>query len=362
MRVLVAMSGGVDSSVTAALLAQQGHEVIGMTMKTWSYETADLPTRRTTGCCNLDDINDARSVAVRYGFPHYVVDLRDVFGEKVIDYFVEAYLSGLTPNPCILCNTYIKWDVLFTKARQLQCDKMATGHYARIGQVGGRYFIRRAEDLSKDQSYVLWGLSQEMLRHTLFPLGTYLKSEVRKMAAEWGLTRLSQKKDSYEICFVPEGDYRAFIRRRRPEVISQLTGGPIRHIETGEIVGHHEGYPFYTIGQRRGLPALGSPHYVIDIDPQTNTLIIGPEKYLYKATLWMESLVWHKYEGLPYEGYPAVVKIRHMDPGHQARLYSAGPQKLRVEFEVGVKAITPGQAAVAYEGNDMIVGGWIQRS
>ena len=361
MRVLVAMSGGVDSSVMAALLARQGHEVIGITMKTWSYESADLPTKRSTGCCNLDDINDARTVAVRHGFPHYVVDLRDSFGEKVIDHFVDTYLSGLTPNPCILCNTYIKWDVLFAKAKQLHCDKMATGHYARIAEVDGRYFIRRARDLMKDQSYVLWGLSQEVLRYTLFPLGEYLKTEVRQMAAEWGLTRLSQKKDSYEICFVPEGDYRAFIRQRRPDAVAHLAGGPIRHIETGAIVGYHEGYPFYTIGQRRGLPALGTPHYVVDIEPETNTLVIGPEKYLYRVTLYMDSLVWHKYAALPYEGYPAIVKIRHMDPGHEAHLYTTGEGRLRVEFTAGVKAITPGQAAVAYEGEDMIVGGWIQR-
>ena len=362
MRVLVAMSGGVDSSVTAALLAQAGHDVIGMTMKTWSYDTTDIPSRRNTGCCNLDDINDARSVAVRYGFPHYVVDLRETFGEKVIDHFVDSYLSGLTPNPCILCNTYIKWDVLFTKARQLHCDKMATGHYARIGEADGRYFIRRARDLTKDQSYVLWGLSQEMLHYSLFPLGEYLKADVRHLAAAWGLTRLAQKKDSYEICFVPEGDYRTFIRKRRPEAVMHLAGGPIRHIETGEVVGYHQGYPFYTIGQRRGLPALGIPHYVIDIDPETNTLVIGPEKYLYRVSLVMDSIVWHKYMGLPHEEYPALVKIRHMDPGHQARLYSAGPDKLRVEFMMGVKAITPGQAAVAYVGDDMLVGGWIRQA
>ncbi len=355
------MSGGVDSSVTAALLAQQGHEVIGITMKTWAYETADLPARRNAGCCNLDDINDARSVAVRYGFPHYVIDLRDTFGDKVITHFVEAYLQGLTPNPCILCNTYIKWAVLLAKAQQLRCDKMSTGHYARIGKAGERYFIQRAVDLTKDQSYVLWGLSQEMLSYTIFPLGHYGKAEVRAMAAEWGLMRVSQKKDSYEICFVPEGDYRAFLRRRQPEAVAALQGGPIRHIESGKIVGQHEGYPFYTIGQRRGLPALGTPHFVIDIEPETNTLIIGPEKYLYKTTLFMDGVVWHKYDSLPYEGYPAMVKIRHMDPGHEARLYSAEEGRLRVEFTVGVKAITPGQAAVAYEKDDMIAGGWIRR-
>jgi tRNA-specific 2-thiouridylase len=359
VRVLVAMSGGVDSSITAALLVQQGHEVVGMTMKTWSYETADLPVRRSTGCCNLDDINDARAVAVRYGFAHYVADLRETFGEKVIDHFVESYLAGLTPNPCILCNTYIKWEVLFQKARQLHCEKMATGHYAQIGSAEGRYFIRRAEDLTKDQSYVLWGLSQEMLTRTLFPLGTYPKAQVRAWAADWGFERLSQKKDSYEICFVPTGDYRTFLHQRRPAEVTSLKGGPIIHIETGAIVGAHEGYPFYTIGQRRGLPALGKPHYVVKIDPAQNILYIGPESYLYQQVLHMHGLVWHRYPNLPYEGYPATVKIRHMDPGHQARLYTEDEGRLRVEFLAGVKAITPGQAAVAYEGDTLLVGGWI---
>lgn len=358
MRVLVAMSGGVDSSVTAALLAREGHKVVGVTMKTWAHDTPST-TRRSVGCCNLDDINDARMVAVQHGFPHYVLDLREEFGERVIEDFVEAYLSGRTPNPCILCNTYIKWDALYRRALQLGCERLATGHYARIGRADGRYFIRRGRDLSKDQSYVLWGLSQEVLAYTLFPLGERTKAEVRALAAEWGLVRLAHKKDSYEICFVPEGDYRAFIRKRRFAQVQALAGGPIIHKETGQVVGRHLGYPFYTIGQRRGLPALGSPHYVIEIHPETNTLVIGPEKYLYQHTLEMTDVVWHKYSALPEAGYPVVVKIRHMDPGHEARLYQKGPNRLEVVFRSGVKAITPGQAAVAYEGDDVVVGGWI---
>ncbi len=358
MRVLVAMSGGVDSSVTAALLAREGHDVVGVTMKTWAHDTPST-ARKATGCCNLDDINDARIVAVQYGFPHYVLDLRGEFGERVIEDFVEAYLAGRTPNPCILCNTYIKWDVLYRRALQLGCEKLATGHYARVGWAQGRYFIQRGRDLSKDQSYVLWGLSQAVLARTLFPLGTRTKPEVRALAAAWGLDRLARKKDSYEICFVPEGDYRAFIRKRQPEQVAALAGGPIIHKETGDVVGQHAGYPFYTIGQRRGLPALGKPHYVIEIHPETNTLVIGPEKYLYQHTLEMDQPVWHKYPALPYEGYPVTVKIRHMDPGHTARLYQGPGERLKVVFHSSVKAITPGQAAVAYEGEDLVVGGWI---
>ncbi|MCS7153614.1 MAG: tRNA 2-thiouridine(34) synthase MnmA [Bacteroidia bacterium] len=360
MRVLVAMSGGVDSSVAAVLLKKAGHEVIGLTMKTWSYESADLPKRKNTGCCNLDDINDARSVGVAYGFPHYVLDLREEFGQAVIEHFVSEYLAGRTPNPCILCNTYIKWDALLRRAKQLGCDAIATGHYARIGQQGGRYFIRRAADLTKDQSYVLWGLSQEVLAQTIFPLGEQTKAQTRLLAAQWGLSRVAEKKDSYEICFIPEGDYRKFLEKKAPDLIESLKGGPIQHVE-GYIVGTHEGYPFYTIGQRRGLPALGKPHYVIDIQPETNTIVIGPEEYLHQRVLYMRDIVWHKYPSLPYEGYPVHVKIRHMDPGHTARLFTLSETRLKVVFDVGVKAITPGQAAVAYEGDDLLVGGWIER-
>ncbi|MCS7154165.1 MAG: tRNA 2-thiouridine(34) synthase MnmA, partial [Bacteroidia bacterium] len=196
MRVLVAMSGGVDSSVSAVLLKKAGHEVIGLTMKTWSYEGEALQSRRTTGCCNLDDINDARSVAVAFDFPHYVLDLRQEFGEAVVEHFIQEYLAGRTPNPCILCNTYIKWDALLRKADRLGCEKIATGHYARIRYEGGRFFIAKAADPLKDQSYVLWGLSQEVMARTLFPLGTYLKQEVRELAASWGLHRVAHKKDS----------------------------------------------------------------------------------------------------------------------------------------------------------------------
>ncbi|MCS7296760.1 MAG: tRNA 2-thiouridine(34) synthase MnmA [Bacteroidia bacterium] len=358
MRILVAMSGGVDSSVAAVLLKQAGHEVIGLTMKTWSYERAEMSQRKNTGCCNLDDINDARSVGVGFGFPHYVLDLRGEFGEAVIEHFVNEYLAGRTPNPCILCNTHIKWEALLRRASALRCDGIATGHYARIGYENGRYFIRRARDLTKDQSYVLWGLSQTVLAQTHFPLGERYKSEVRHLAAQWGLSRVAYKKDSYEICFIPEGDYRQFLSQRRPERMEALRGGVIRHVE-GYIVGTHDGYPFYTIGQRRGLPPLGTPHYVVEIQPDTNTIVIGPEEYLYRRELYIRDPVWHKYPSLPAEGYPVIVKIRHMDPGHEGWLYSASGGQLRVVFQVGVKAITPGQAAVAYEGDDVVVGGWI---
>lgn len=354
------MSGGVDSSVAAVLLKKAGHEVIGLTMKTWSYESADIPKRKNTGCCNLDDINDARSVSVAYGFPHYVLDLREEFGQAVIDHFVAEYLAGRTPNPCILCNTYIKWDALLRRAHQLRCDAIATGHYARIGYENGRYFIRRAADLTKDQSYVLWGLSQEVLAQTIFPLGEYQKAETRALAAEWGLSRVATKKDSYEICFIPEGDYRQFLEKKAPEVLASLRGGEIRHVD-GRVVGTHDGYPFYTIGQRRGLPALGTPHYVVDIQPETNTIVVGPEPYLRQRVLYMRDVVWHKYPALPEEGYPVQVKIRHMDPGHTGRLFSVPNGGVKVVFDEGVKAITPGQAAVAYEGDDMVVGGWIER-
>lgn len=358
MRVVVAMSGGVDSSVVAALLHLEGHQVIGLTMKTWSYAHKG-PVRKETGCCNLDSIQDARSIAVRLGFPHYILDLQEEFGQAVIDHFIEEYRRGRTPNPCILCNTYIKWDALLRRADKLGAEKIATGHYARIGYEGGRYFIRRGVDRAKDQSYVLWGLSQEVLGRTLFPLGEKTKTEIRALAEKWGFRRVAHKKDSYEICFIPEGDYRAFLLEKDP-TIQKLEGGPIYTVE-GKKVGTHRGYPFYTIGQRRGLPALGEAHYVVEIRPETNTLIIGRLSDLEKVRFRVREVQWQKLPTLPTSPFPATIQIRSMDVGHEGNLYLVDKNTLDVEFFQPVRAITPGQAAVFYQGESVLAGGWIEK-
>ena len=268
-RVLVAMSGGIDSSLAAVILHEQGYEVIGMTMKTWDYSTSG-GSKKETGCCSLDSINDARNIAVNLGFPHYIIDIRQEFGDFVIDHFTNEYLEGRTPNPCVLCNTHIKWDSLLRRADQLDCQFIATGHYAKVRHENDRYVISRGQDLLKDQSYALWGISQESLSRTIFPLGDLHKSEIKQMAIDKGFFELATKSESYEICFVPDNDYRGFLRRRVEGLEQKVAGGSFV-LESGEVVGTHEGYPFYTVGQRKGLGiALGYPVYVTEIQNDTN--------------------------------------------------------------------------------------------
>ena len=359
---LVAMSGGVDSSVAAGLLHEAGYEVVGVTMKTWDYETSlggSGVGRQQSGCCSLDDMNDARAVAVRLGASHTVVDIRDEFGGWVIDRFSEDYLSGRTPNPCVLCNTHIKWAALMKRADALGCEHIATGHYARVREEGGRYVVSRGLDASKDQSYVLWGVAQAHLARTLFPLGGLEKTEIRRLADEMGMGHVAGKKDSYEICFVPDDDYRGFLARRHD--LGALAGGPLVHSETGERLGTHEGHPFYTVGQRRGLGiALGEPAYVVRIEPETNTVVVGPRAALAARALTASGVVWGARPGLDDEAR-LLGQIRHRDPGAGAVVRQTGPDTLEAVFTRDREAVAPGQAAVFYDGDDVVAGGWIDR-
>ncbi|MCS6905556.1 MAG: tRNA 2-thiouridine(34) synthase MnmA [Bacteroidia bacterium] len=356
-RVLVAMSGGVDSSVAAALLHQQGYEVIGITMKTWDYANSGGDTKET-GCCSLDSINDARAVAVKLGFPHFIIDIRQEFGDYVIDNFVEEYLAGRTPNPCVLCNTHIKWEALLRRADKMECHWIATGHYAQLRNENGRIVLFRGRDSWKDQSYVLWGLSQTYLQRTLLPIGNYQKQEIRAMAAQMGFENLAKKSESYEICFIPDNDYRSFLRRKKPELAAALSQGEFR-LKNGKKVGYHQGYPFYTIGQRKGLPAMGEPYYVIAIEPATNTVIIGKEEELFEQRMIVRKVNLIKYEKVPENGLACTVKIRYKDAGTAAWVYPYKKDEVLVIFEQPVRAITPGQSAVFYEDGDVIGGGWI---
>jgi tRNA-specific 2-thiouridylase len=358
-KVLVAMSGGIDSTVTALMLHHDGYEVVGITMKTWDYASSGGSSKET-GCCNLDSFNDARAAAVQHGFPHFILDIREEFGGFVVENFVEEYLAGRTPNPCVMCNTHIKWRALLKRANALECDFIATGHYANVLQAAnGRYTISKGLDETKDQSYVLWGLDQELLGRTIMPLGKYRKTEIRQMAHDMGYPELAKKSESYEICFVPDNDYRGFLKRKIDGLEEQVNGGWFVDKE-GKKLGQHKGYPFYTIGQRKGLDiALGKPAYVTAIDPGTNTVVLGDETDLEQNDMMVGKINWMKYDGIT-DGMEAVTKIRYKDRGSLSNLYSADGG-IRVRFYENVKSIAPGQSAVFYEDDQVIGGGIIQR-
>lgn len=353
----MAMSGGIDSSVSAILLHEMGYEVVGMTMKTWDYASSGS-SKKETGCCSLDSINDARQIAVDKGFPHYIIDIREEFGNHVINDFVGEYLAGRTPNPCVRCNTHIKWEALLKRADMLNCDFIATGHYANVREENGRYVISKGKDEWKDQSYVLWGVSQECLSRTIFPVGNYHKPEIRKMAEEMGFMELAKKPESYEICFIPDNDYRAFLKNRVDGIEEKLANGVFVNT-SGKVLGRHRGYPFYTIGQRKGLEiALGDPVYVVDIQPDTNTVVLGTFDELKKKEMWVRDVNLIKYASLdkPIE---AVTRIRYKDKGTHSTIEKDASGLVKVTFHQDVTAIAPGQSAVFYDGNDVIGGGFI---
>lgn len=357
-KVLVAMSGGIDSTISALMLHDQGYEVVGITMKTWDYASSGS-SKKETGCCNLDSFNDARAAAVEHGFPHYVLDIRDEFGGFVIDNFVEEYLAGRTPNPCVLCNTHIKWEALLKRADAMGCDYIATGHYVNIREENGRYLISKGLDDTKDQSYVMWGLSQRCLSRTIFPLGRYRKTEIRQLALDYGYPELAKKSESYEICFVPDNDYRGFLKRKVEGLEQQVSDGNFV-LKDGTVVGKHRGYPFYTVGQRKGLEiALGKPMFVTEILPETNTVVLGEEEDLHRTEMTVGKINLIKYDAIT-NGMEAVTKVRYRDKGALSNLYP-GDDRLRVGFYEPVKGIAPGQSAVFYEGDDVIGGGIIQR-
>ncbi len=368
------MSGGVDSSAAAVMLHEQGYEIVGATMKTWDFETsmgtdaaggaAGHGAKKVSGCCSLDDMNDARAVAVGLGATHLVVDLRAEFGTAVQDRFVADYLAGRTPNPCVLCNTHVKWGALARRADALGCEFIATGHYARTACTeDGRHAVARGADRAKDQSYVLWGVSQAHLARTLLPLGGLTKPEIRALAAEAGLA-VAQKKDSYEICFVPDDDYRAFLRRRVPGLDAAVDGGPFVHAITGETLGAHRGAPFYTVGQRRGLGlSAAEPLYVTAIDVATNTVSVGPRSALGSRALTADGVVWGAVAGFDGET-DVLAQVRAHGPAEPALVRQTGPDTVEVVFAEPRAAVAPGQAVVLYDaaserGGTVLAGGWI---
>ena len=360
-KVLLGMSGGVDSSVAAALLREEGHAVIGMTIKTYKYEDVGGNTARDTSCCSLDGINDARRVAMKLGFPHYVTDMTEEFGREIIDYFKETYLIGQTPNPCVKCNREIKWAAMLRKADALGCDYIATGHYARLRNEGGRMVISKAADAAKDQTYALWSVREEHLHRTLFPLQNYTKTEARAVAEKHGLA-IAQKQESFEICFVTDNNYRRFLKENVEAIGERAPAGEF--VLDGEVVGEHEGVPFYTVGQRKGLglsvPSHPAPLYVTGLDVVSNRVLLGDDEDLFANELTAHSVNLIKYDVLPQSGMRVRAKVRYKDDGVGATAFPLTGNRIRVVFDEPRRAITPGQSVALYDGDDLLGGAIIE--
>jgi tRNA-uridine 2-sulfurtransferase len=369
--IAVAMSGGVDSSAVAAMLRDQGHSIVGLTMQLWNQRRlaghAGMPESVQGRCCSIDDVYDARRVAETIGIPYYVVNHEARFERDVVKPFVSEYLAGRTPIPCSLCNNFLKFDEFLLMARQIGAEKIATGHYARVSyhEKTGRWLLQRPVDRAKDQTYFLFGLTQEQLSRTLFPLGGMTKAEVREIARQHGLAS-AEKPESQEICFVPGGDYKRFIEaylEEQGEALPDSSGELVT--TTGETIGEHTGIHNFTVGQRKGLGvATGSPLYVIQIKPaaddarEANQVVLGPDELLYSKTLCARDLNWISIESLE-EPLRVSIKIRHRHEPAMAFLENTAPGEITATFDAPQRAITPGQAAVFYDGEVVVGGGWI---
>lgn len=354
-RVVVAMSGGVDSSVAAALLVERGYDVIGMMMRLWSEETIDGGAHNR--CCTPEQMNDARRIADKLDIPFYVLDTKDVFRSTVVQYFIDQHREGFTPNPCIECNRHIRFTYLFDNALALDADYLATGHYVRIDQSNdGTYRLLKGVDDSKDQSYVLSVLTQTHLAKTLFPIGDYPKSEVRQIAERFGLPTAS-KQDSQDLCFLGDGDYRRFLNVYAPDA---MTPGPIV-LTNGDVIGEHSGLPNYTIGQRKGLGITSStPLYVIAMNPYRNALVVGPKEALGQDSLTAKRASWtNQAPDVPFD---AEIKIRYKAKPVAGKVTPLPEDRFHVKFETPLRDIAPGQGAVIYRGEQCLGGGIIERN
>ena len=353
-KVVVGMSGGVDSSVAAYLLKEQGYDVIGVTMQIWQDEEPEHE-QENGGCCGLSAVDDARRVAAALNIPYYVMNFKKEFKENVIDYFIGEYMNGRTPNPCIACNRYVKWESLLKRSMDIGADYIATGHYARIEQLpNGRYSLKRSATLAKDQTYALYNLTQEQLARTLMPVGEYSKDEVREMAEKINL-RVANKPDSQDICFVPDGDYAGFIEK---SLDTELPTGNFVTLD-GKVLGRHKGITHYTVGQRKGLGlALGYPAFVIEIRPETNEVVIGTNEDSMSNYVRANKLNFMSIPDLT-EPMRVFAKIRYNHKGAWCTIEKTGEDEILCTFEEAQRAITPGQAVVFYDGDYVLGGGTI---
>ena len=356
-KVVVGMSGGVDSSVAAWLLKEQGYDVIGVTMQIWQDEDAEVQEAEG-GCCGLSAVDDARRVAMDLGIPYYVMNFKEEFRKNVMDYFAGEYVEGRTPNPCIACNRHVKWESLLRRSMAIGADYIATGHYAQIDRLpGGRYSLKTSVTAAKDQTYALYNLTQEQLSHTLMPVGSYHKEEIRDMAKRLGLP-VAHKPDSQEICFIPDHDYASFIEEYTGR---ELPPGNFVDLD-GNVLGRHRGITHYTVGQRKGLNlSMGRPVFVVEIRPETNEVVIGDNEDVFTNVLRCDKLNWMAVDGLHGKSMDVLAKIRYSHKGSPCTIREIGNDMVECRFHEPVRAVTPGQAVVFYDGDYVAGGGTIIR-